>query len=156
MKKASIIFSAFLLAAGWIAAPPEAQAEEIAIQGYDPVAYFVQRKPLKGSKQYQFSWNDITWRFSSEKNLKRFKKNPKKYAPQYNGWCAYAVSSGDAAEVDPINGWSFHKNKLYLNWSSGVRFIWRTRKEHYITLANQNWPDIHKKIVTGNVEISRK
>ena len=156
MKKTSIIFSALLLAAGWVATPPEAQAQELAIQGYDPVAYFVQRKPLKGSKQYQFSWNDITWRFSSEKNLNRFKKNPKKYAPQYNGWCAYAVSSGYAAEIDPINGWSFNEGKLYLNWSSGVKFLWKVRKKHYIDQANQNWPDVHKRIVTGNLEIHRK
>ena len=132
------------------------KAEELAIRGYDPIAYWTTRKPVKGSKQHQLSWNNVTWRFSSEKNLKRFKSNPEKYAPQYNGWCAYAVSSGGAAEIDPINGWSFAQGKLFLNWSTEVKALWSLRESHYINQANQNWPDVQKKIAAGEIDISRK
>ncbi len=155
-KTLAIAAATLLVSTASVATTNPLKAKETAIQGYDPVAYFTANKPLKGKKQYTLTWNDVTWQFSSEKNLKKFESNPKKYAAQYNGWCAYAVSSGYAAETDPINGWTLHQGKLYLNWSPAVKFLWRVRKDHHIKQANQNWPGIHKKILAGQIEISRK
>ena len=72
-----------------------------AIQGYDPVAYFTDQKPVKGSDKYTFEWKGVTWHFASAKNVETFKDNPAQYTPQYGGYCAYAVAYGYTAKIDP-------------------------------------------------------
>ena len=66
----------------------------LAIDGYDAVAYFTEGKPVKGSSEHEFGWRDATWRFSSPANKDRFVADPERYAPQYGGYCAYAVANG--------------------------------------------------------------
>ena len=86
----------------------------VAIDGYDPVAYFVKSKAVKGSKSMAVYHQGVTYYFSSVENKEVFKKNPSAYEPQYGGWCAYAMgNSGEKVSIDPdtfkiING------KLYL------------------------------------------
>lgn len=75
-----------------------------AIQGYDPVAYFTESKPVEGSKKHKYEWNDATWYFASEKNRDAFKADPEKFAPQYGGYCAWAVSQGYTAKIDQMLG----------------------------------------------------
>jgi len=58
----------------------------IAIKGYDTVAYFTMGKPVAGKKEFQYSWQNANWLFSSLKHLQLFKDNPEKYAPQYGGY----------------------------------------------------------------------
>ncbi|MBN2418721.1 MAG: YHS domain-containing protein, partial [Deltaproteobacteria bacterium] len=66
--------------------PVNSDAEGLAINGYDPVAYFILEKPVKGAKEYTFNWNGAEWRFSSSRHLDLFKSDPEKYAPQYGGY----------------------------------------------------------------------
>lgn len=73
----------------------------VAIEGVDPVAYFTERRLFEGSSKFSHKWKGASWRFASAKNLELFKADPQKYEPQYGGFCAYAVSEGYTAAIDP-------------------------------------------------------
>ncbi len=113
----------------------------IAIRGYDAVAYFVDSKPVKGSKSYQHKWKDATWQFSTADNLAKFKQNPERYAPQYGGYCAYAVANGSTAPTDP-DAWTIVDDKLYLNFSKSVQKKWLNNRDENIKKGDQNWPGV--------------
>src|SRR5688572_20851360 len=87
----------------------------LAIQGYDPVAYFKNSKPVQGKKEFSYSWKDATWNFASQENLEDFKNNPEKFAPQFGGYCAYGVADGHKAPTSP-DAWTIVGDKLYLNY----------------------------------------
>ncbi|MEA5449024.1 YHS domain-containing (seleno)protein [Leptolyngbya sp. CCNP1308] len=121
-------------------AQPEVYAfEGVAIRGADPVAYFTAGKAVKGSADYETTWNGATWRFSSAENLAAFEADPIAYAPQYGGYCAWAVKSGYLASVDP-EAWKIVDGKLYLNYSPGVQRQWQADIAGNITQGDQNWP----------------
>ncbi len=115
-----------------------------AIKGYDTVAYFTEGKPVKGNKKYTADWNDATWYFSSQANADLFKGNPEKYAPQYGGYCAWAVSLGSTAKIDP-KAWNIVDGKLYLNYNQDIQNKWSINKPKNIAAADKNWPEILKK-----------
>lgn len=112
-----------------------------AIRGYDPVAYFKVGKAVEGKSDYEYEWMGAKWRFSSQANLNAFKKSPENYAPQYGGYCAYAVSQGATASIKP-EAWSIVEGKLYLNYDLGVRDRWSQDIPGYIQTADKNWPDL--------------
>jgi YHS domain-containing protein len=112
-----------------------------AIKGYDTVAYFSESKPVKGKSQVSTEYNQATWLFSSQKNLDLFKANPDEYAPQYGGYCAYAVSQGSTASIKP-ELFTIHNGKLYLNYNQSINQKWSKNKEGFIRDANQNWPQL--------------
>jgi YHS domain-containing protein len=118
--------------------------EKLSIKGYDPVTYFTAGKAVKGHKDLEHQWMGVTFRFSSKENLELFKTAPEKYAPQYGGYCAYAVSQGYTAPVDP-EAWDIVSGKLYLNYSKSVQKKWREKRDEYITAANKNWPKLKTK-----------
>ncbi len=113
----------------------------IAINGYDPVAYFTAGKPVEGLPKFSTQWRGAKWHFSSEANKAKFIAAPQKYAPQYGGYCAFAVSYGSTATTVP-QAWSIVDNKLYLNNSLGVRSRWKTDIPGHIKRANANWPGV--------------
>jgi YHS domain-containing protein len=115
-----------------------------AIGGYDPVAYFTESKPVKGSQEFSYQWKNVNWLFSSQQNLDSFTNNPEKFAPQYGGWCAFACSKGRKATTDP-NAWSIVDGKLYLNNSLKVQEKWLANQKESIEQANKNWPAIKDK-----------
>jgi len=114
----------------------------VAIRGYDPVAYFTDQKPVKGSEQFTFAWMGATWRFATAAHRDQFAANPAQYAPQYGGYCSYAVSKGHTASIDP--DWRIVEGKLYLNYSKSVQKTWAEDVPGNIQKANQNWPGLHK------------
>src|SRR5512135_2769630 len=118
MKRFILLQSLVLLAITRpaLALDPIDKTGGVAIRGYDPVAYFTESKPVEGSKQFTFEWQGATWRFASAANRDLFAKTPEKYAPQYGGYCAYAVSQGHTATIDPQR-WRIVDGKLYLNYS---------------------------------------
>ncbi|MCG3158463.1 MAG: hypothetical protein DKINENOH_05107 [bacterium] len=118
--------------------------DNLKIRGYDPVAYFTAGKPVKGDSKFEQEWRGATYRFSSRENLVRFQKEPEKYAPQYGGYCAYAVSQGYTAPVDP-EAWDIVNGKLYLNYSKAVQKKWREKRDEYIASADRNWPGLRAK-----------
>jgi YHS domain-containing protein len=114
---------------------------EGAIEGYDPVAYFTKGMPVRGSDKYSLEWNGATFKFSSLAHFELFKAAPGKYAPQYGGYCAYAVSEGATASTVP-EAWTIVDDKLYLNFSTGVRNRWSKDIPGRVARADENWPDV--------------
>ena len=113
----------------------------IAVGGYDTVAYFTQNGPVKGSEEFSTSWKGAEWHFSSAENLEKFKANPNQYAPQYGGYCAYAVANGGTAKGDP-QFWKIVDGKLYLNFNKKIQGKWLQNTSQFITDADANWPDV--------------
>jgi YHS domain-containing protein len=112
---------------------------DTAIDGYDTVAYFTQNKPVEGNKSHQVKWRDANWYFASEENKALFVATPEKYAPQYGGWCAYAMSKGDTARIDP-DAFIIYNDKLYLNYNKNVQEIWLEEKLSNIEKADHFYP----------------
>lgn len=113
----------------------------VAIDGTDPVSYFKQGKPIAGSPDITHEWNGATWRFSSEENRAAFAATPQAYAPQYGGYCAYAVSEGYTASTVP-DAWKIVDGKLYLNYSRSVQRRWEKNYSERIVNADKNWPSV--------------
>lgn len=142
------LFAAFI-GIGLLAGAPAQAAEDpiyqsflgTAINGYDPVAYFTEGKPIEGSSDHAYKWNDAEWHFASAENLERFKADPEKYAPQYGGYCAYAVSEGYTAKTEP-DAWKIVDGKLYLNYDKKVQEMWAQDIPGRIANADKNWPKV--------------
>jgi YHS domain-containing protein len=115
----------------------------LAVGGHDPVAYFTQMRPVVGDSRFSTEWNGATWRFASAANLAAFRANPGRYAPQYGGYCAWAVSQGYTAKGDP-RYWRVVEGKLYLNYDAQVQARWERDIPGFIRAANQNWPGVLK------------
>lgn len=111
-----------------------------AIYGYDPVAYFTMNKPVKGDEAHTFSWRGADWFFSSKEHKDLFVADPEKYAPQYGGHCAYAMSAGRFVGIDE-EAFSIVDGKLYLNYSKGVRDDWLKNQAEFIQKADKNYAE---------------
>ncbi len=115
-----------------------------ALDGYDTVAYFTSGKPVEGSQKFSTGYKGADWYFSSEKNLTLFVNNPEKYAPQYGGYCAWAVSAkSDFAPGDP-HQWTIVDNKLYLNYDQEIKQRWEQDQAQHIQQADKVWPKLIK------------
>ncbi len=114
---------------------------DLAVSGYDPVAYFKAGKPVEGRGDLELEWNGATWRFSSAENLAVFQQTPEAYAPQYGGYCAWAVSQGYTASTVP-EAWRVVDGKLYLNYSKSVQRRWEGDVPGNIRKADDNWPKV--------------
>lgn len=113
-----------------------------AVSGYDAVAYFTKGKPVKGKKQFTYTYKGANWLFSSQEHLDLFKQSPDKYAPQYGGFCAWAVGAKNArASADPEK-WKIVDGKLYLNYDDGVQKKWLKDIPGFIAKGDTNWPTL--------------
>lgn len=114
----------------------------LAIQGYDPVAYFTLQKAVKGKKEFAALADGVTYYFSSQENKALFLKDYKKYEPQYGGWCAYAMgATGEKVEVDPET-FKILNGKLYLfyhSWINNTLTKWNRDEPNLKTKADTNW-----------------
>ncbi len=111
----------------------------VALDGWDPVAYFLDGKPVEGSREHSLEWNGATWRFASAAHRELFLEKPEKYAPQYGGYCAWAVSQGYTAAIDP-DAWTIHEGKLYLNYDLDVQKKWALDIPGNVAKGDANWP----------------
>ena len=129
----------YLLFAGTALSEPAIFATDGgAIRSYDAVAFFIDDKAVLGLGDFRHKWRGATWYFANERNLALFRANPKQYAPQYGGYCAYAMSKGSYAPTDP-EAWTIHDGKLYLNFSKAVRRTWAEDIPGNIARADQHW-----------------
>ncbi|MES2681929.1 MAG: YHS domain-containing (seleno)protein [Pseudomonadota bacterium] len=119
-------------------------ATGIAINGYDTVAYFTEKKPVKGSDAYVYSWNGASWKFTSQQHLDLFKAAPEKYAPQYGGYCAYGVSKGYLVSIEPEQ-FTVIDGKLYLNYDASVQKKWSQDPLGYNKVSDAKFSDLLKK-----------
>ena len=109
-----------------------------AIGGYDTVSYFTEGKPVQGRAKFHGFWNGAVWYFSSEENRDKFKSNPTAYAPQYDGYCAWAASQNYKRPGDP-QVWQIEDNKLYIKVHEGAQKKWRADIPKHISQADDNW-----------------
>jgi len=112
-----------------------------AIRGYDAVAYFDEGTPREGNAAYTHEWMGATWLFASPEHRDAFAANPEAYAPQFGGYCAYAVAKGHPAQADP-RVWAIVDGKLYLNLGEAVQAKWEADRSALIASARNNWPDV--------------
>jgi len=115
-----------------------------AIGGTDPVAYFTEGKPVAGSDEFTFDYDDVTWKFASADNRDAFAADPAKYAPQYGGFCAFGAAMGFKVPVVP-DAWSIVDGKLYLNNSLKVQERFEQDVPGHIKNATLNWDIIKDK-----------
>lgn len=113
----------------------------VAVSGYDPVAYFTMGKPVKGSASHKLTYKGAEFRFASAENMARFRANPAAFAPQYGGYCAWAVSQGYTASGDPLV-WKIVGGKLYLNYNREVGDRWSKNIAGFIKAGDANWPKL--------------
>ena len=144
-----LVLSALSVAAIPAAAPaatmpaPEinVSADGLAIRGYDATAYYLRGQPMLGSVTYQLHYKGATWRFASSKALARFKANPIAYAPQFGGYCSWAVSQAYIAPGDPTQ-WKIVDGKLYLNFNARAKELWEADQAAAIERGHANWPKV--------------
>jgi len=109
---------------------------DVALQGYDPVAFYTKDKAVMGVEEFTYQWQEVQWQFESQQNKQAFIEEPEKYAPQYGGYCSFAVSQGVTADINP-QVWHLENQKLYLFMDEGVKTEWL--KGGGRALANANW-----------------
>ncbi|MFT5669553.1 MAG: YHS domain-containing protein [Glaciecola sp.] len=109
-----------------------------AIYGYDTVAYFTQNMPVAGNDDISSEWRGAIWHFSSQENKQLFEESPQKYAPQYGGHCAYAMSKGRFVGIDE-EAFTILNDKLYLNYSKGVQEDWLENVDSFIEMADKEY-----------------
>jgi len=122
---------------------------QLAIKGYDPVAYFVQGKAIKGNPQFTYKHNTVNYQFQNPENLNKFKISPSKYEPQYGGWCAYAFAiGGGKVSINPKR-FKIIDGKLYLFYDTllGPNTLKKWDKgndSELIEKADQRWLEVSK------------
>ncbi|MEZ8038887.1 MULTISPECIES: YHS domain-containing (seleno)protein [unclassified Vibrio] len=114
---------------------------DLAIKGYDPVAYFANEGPAKGTSEFTATYKNAIYNFVSSENRDEFRSNPSAYAPQYGGYCAFGVAMGKKFETDPL-AWKVEGGKLYLNLDKSVQKRWLENTQEFIQDANSNWTTI--------------
>ena len=114
---------------------------DLAIGGYDPVAYFSDNKAKKGKSSYTAVHDGAIYHFSSAKNRDLFRKDAEKYAPQYGGFCAFGVTKHRKFTVDP-KAWRIVDGKLYLNLNKKIQGLWVKDISGHIGSSEKIWPEI--------------
>src|SRR5215471_6202061 len=111
----------------------------VAIQGYDPVAFFTDNRPVKGNSQFQSDYRGSKYYFASEEHKSAFEKAPMKYEPQFGGYCAYGASQGHPAPIK-IEAWQIVNGRLLMQYDLGVKDKFNKDQQGNLHKADQNWP----------------
>ena len=123
---------------------PAARSEEtkLSISGYDTVAYFTDGKPVQGKTGFEYVWHRLRWRFASGEHRDLFVKDPDRYSPQYDGYCAMGTSNDAEAHKDTVDpeAWAIVDGKLYLTHNQYWLQVWREKAEEYIRRGDASWP----------------
>lgn len=114
-----------------------------AIRGYDPVAYFTEGRPVRGSPAFKAHYRGSTFYFSSKANRDAFAADAARYAPQYGGFCAFGTAGGYKAAIQPA-AFTIVDDKLYLNYNQDVQKQWRRDIAGYVLTADRKWPEVSK------------
>lgn len=131
----------FLRSVGMFSSSEVYATSKGAIDGYDPVAYFTQGQPTPGAADFTHEWKGATWHFISAENRALFAAQPEKYAPQFGGYCAKAVSDNYTARSDP-QAWAIVNERLYLNFDPKVQVQWQANAAERIKSAQRYWPAV--------------
>ena len=130
-----------LLAATLLVGTAWGEEPKLSISGYDPVAYFTDGKPTQGKPEFEYLWHRLRWRFSSGEHRELFTRNPKQYAPQYDGYCAFGTSAEEEAHKDTVDpeAWAIVDGKLYLAHNRYWIEEWRKNALEHIRQADRDW-----------------
>jgi len=141
LSRRSVSGLVLLVACWWTPAARSAAADEVplAIQGYDPVAYFADGKPVPGRPEITYDWDGYRYRFSSTGHRELFQADPLRYAPQFANFCAMALTRGDVVEANPAY-WLISDGKLYLFGNPNGPALFRQGLAQHIAEAKQNEP----------------
>ena len=121
----------------------------VAIKGYDTVAYFTEQKAVKGKDSISHSWLGAQWQCSNQQHKRLFVENPARYAPQYGGFCADGVAYGTTTtNIDP-QAWRIIDGKLYLNYNESAA-VEIEELEGQVDKADKNWPKIRAGILENS------
>lgn len=112
----------------------------LAVGGYDPVSYF-EGAGVPGDKAFSTEYEGAVFRFASEENLARFEADAEAYAPEYGGYCAWAMADGQLAPGNPEYA-AVHEGKLYLNANGAIQEMWNADRDGFIEKAMAHWPAI--------------
>lgn len=119
----------------------EAFGVDLALGGFDTVAYHTLNRAVPGAPAFRVSWKGAEWRFATAATRDLFVRAPERYAPQFGGYCAFAVAYGSAAEGDP-RVFAIVEGKLYLNINESVQSTWQRDRQALIKRGNANWPGV--------------
>jgi hypothetical protein len=119
--------------------PTAAEPAALAIKGYDPVAYFVDGRPIRGLPEIEYEWDERRYRFSSAQHRDLFRADPVRYAPQFANFCAMSLAHGELVEADP-ESWLINADKLYIFGKREGPELFRQNLARNIVEANQNRP----------------
>ena len=146
MKKITLALLILLLASPVLAVDlvNVAGASRVALDGYDPVAFFTDGRPVNGSPSISSTDRGAIYFFATEEHKRLFMQDPAKYAPQYGGYCAFGVAINAHFPVD-INTWQIRDNKLYLNLNPEILEQFNADLAGNIAKANRNWPGLVQK-----------
>lgn len=126
---------------------------DVAIKGYDPVAYFTENRAVEGSDEFAYRWLGATWRFTSAENRDLFASEPLKYAPQYGGHCADGVSFGTiTTNIDP-KAWRIIEGKLYLSYDPGAADGFEKTPSKVVN-SQKYWPEVSQTLVSEKLQKS--
>lgn len=114
--------------------------ESLGAEGYDVVAYFTENEAVEGSPAHSVTWHDREWRFTSAEHRRRFREEPERYAPAYDGHCAWMLSQGRLARGRPQH-WAIHEGRLFFNCNAEVHERWLQDRERLIGIADREWAD---------------
>lgn len=131
-------FLAMVMISAATAADNNVSFQGLAIQGYDPVAYFTDGKPVPGDPGITAIHDSATYQFASAEHKAAFEADPARYVPQYGGYCAYAAAQGAKASIEPEQ-FTVVDDKLYLNYNADVRKRWLQDQAGYISKADAWW-----------------
>ena len=136
---ASLLFALVVVGALFGAAPALAQTNTNggtdAIGGFDAVAYFTDHAAVHGVVEHAFVWHGARWLFASEAHRAAFASSPARYAPAYDGYCAFAAAEGRRVRVDP-HAFFVENGRLFLNYSQAIRTQWLADRARYIREAD--------------------
>lgn len=145
------MFAAVLFGIGLLVSAAPAHADQapvhtgllsrVAVGGYDPVAYFTDGRPVRGTAQHSVMHQGYEYRFASAEHLAAFRADPSRYLPQYGGYCAWAVANGYTAPGNPQN-WRIVDGRLYLNYNDEIQQRWERDIPGFIRAGNANWPGV--------------
>jgi enamine deaminase RidA (YjgF/YER057c/UK114 family) len=126
------------------ASTARADEPKLSMRGYDPVAYFTVGKPVQGKAELEYVWRKLRWQFATSEHRDLFIKDPQRYAPQYDGYCALGAADGAGAHKDSVDpeAWAIVDGKLYLVHSSYWLEQWREKAREYIKRADADWPSV--------------
>lgn len=146
------LIGAFVLAASLLSGVARAELKAggaynslyagLGAKGYDVVNYFTDGKPAQGKDAYTVEYGGVKWQFVSAEHREQFKADPRKYVPQYGGFCSWGVANGKLFDVDPLNGWRIVDGKLYMNFNADIQKVFDQDPYGFIKRANVNWPHL--------------